>query len=56
MILAPGRLRQEDCSEFQVKPVLQSETLPQESGEGELKHRNKKEIDTIKEATIGHGL
>lgn len=34
VILALGRLRQEDCSEFQVKSGLQSETLPQEKGRG----------------------
>lgn len=36
-----GRLRQEDCCEFQVKPGLQSETLPQEKGRGGDQNRNK---------------
>lgn len=54
VILALGRLRQEDCSEFQVKPGLQSETLPQEKGRGGDQNRNKK--NTIEEVTIGHAL
>lgn len=56
MILALGRLRQEDCSEFQVKSGLQSETLPQEKGRGDQIIETNKKNNTIKEVTIGHGL
>lgn len=44
MILALGRLRQEDCSEFQVKSGLQSETLPlkKRGGEYQIIETNKK--------------
>lgn len=55
MILALRRLRQEDCSEFQVKPGLQSETcLKKREGAGTKTETNKK--NTIKEVTIGQAL
>lgn len=57
MILALGKLRQEDCSEFQVKSGLQSETLLlKKRGGGLPNHRNKQEKQHYKEVTLGLGL